>query len=202
MWYTLLGKQLWAYMSNGTDLKDLVNFGTLPPAAIMDKSPEANVTEAKTFIVNDARANAIMCCRVSPLVSSNIPLCCDDSSHQTWHHLKATYECIDAAVQFVLHSQLSSLHLKDVSDAEHYLGEFNQACEQLTSARITHSKDDTMYQLLFSLLETGSWAVFRQITLAAIQASASQVPCVIMSSKTICACILVESQCLLASSTL
>jgi hypothetical protein len=91
MWYTLLGEQLWTYVSDGTDPKDLVNFGTLPLATITDKSSETNVTEVKTFIVNDVRANAIMHHHVFPLVSSNIPSRYDNSSHQTWCHLKATY---------------------------------------------------------------------------------------------------------------
>ena len=171
-----------------------MNFGTLAPRPVTTKSSEASVNETKTFIVSDVKANATMRHCLSPLVSSNIPSHCDNSMRQTWRHLKTSYERIDTVAQFALRSQLSSLRLRDVSNTERYLGEFNRACEQLTAARVAYSDANAVYQLLFGIPETGTWGMFMQITLAAISASAAQKPPIIVSPEEICMHILAESQ--------
>ena len=152
------------------------------------------VAKVQAFIVSDAKANAIIRWHVSPLVASNIPSKCEDSSHLTWIHLRSTYDRIDAAAQFALRSSILSLHLKDASDAERYLGDFNQAWERLSGSGVVYLESKAVYQLLFGIPESGSWAVFKQITLAAITAGAAASPAVIILSEQVCARILAESQ--------
>ena len=196
MHYTLLGEDLWTYVSDGVDPLDLVNFRTVAPKLLPSgKSSEDVVAKVRSFIVNDAKANAIISRCVSPLVLSNIPSKCEDSSRLTWIHLRSTYDRIDAAAKFALRSSILSLRLKDASDAERYLGDFNQAREHLSDAGVVYSEAEAVYQLLFGIPESSSWSVFKQITLAAITAGAAASPPVIISSEQVCTCILAESQC-------
>jgi hypothetical protein len=103
MRYTLLGE---AVRREGRDLVDLIILPTAPSTA---KFSEDNVVKARTFVVNDAKANALICRRVSPPIASNIPAKHDDSSRYTWRHLNSTYQ---HASQFQLHSRISALRLQ------------------------------------------------------------------------------------------
>ena len=195
MRYTLLGEDLWTYVSEGTDSADLVNLSTFAPQlSPSGKSSEDVMSKVQAFIVSDAKANAIIRCRISPLASSNIPAKCEDSSRLTWVHLRSTYDRIDAMAQFALHSSISSLRLKDASDAERYFGDFNQAREQLLNAGVVYTESGAVYHLLFGIPDIGSWAVFKQLTLATITAGGTSLLLVIIMSEQICAHIVAESQ--------
>jgi hypothetical protein len=68
MRYTLLGEDLWTYISEGTNPFNLVEFGTVIPKAINSKSSSEDVSNARTFVINDAKANAVMCHHLAPLI--------------------------------------------------------------------------------------------------------------------------------------
>jgi gag-polypeptide of LTR copia-type len=125
--YTLLGEDLWKYVSKGTNQLDLVNYGIPTPDDITSKSSEKDIEKAREFIVHDAKANAIIRCRLAPLISANIPYKHDNSARGTWTYLSEMYDRVDPAAQFTLRAHISTLRLKDATDVERFIGEFNTA---------------------------------------------------------------------------
>jgi hypothetical protein len=55
MQYALLAENLWTYVSEGTNLMKLLEFGIIKPV-LSDKSKDAEITSARSFMVNDAKA--------------------------------------------------------------------------------------------------------------------------------------------------
>jgi hypothetical protein len=106
--YTLLGEDLWTYVSEGKDPIDLVSF-RIAKLQIDSSSSASEVVAAHIFMVNDAKANSVIRRRLTPLILASILTQCDDSARDTWNHLRAAYRKTDINAQFTLRSQLLAL---------------------------------------------------------------------------------------------
>jgi hypothetical protein len=165
--YSLLGEDLWTYITEGKDIMDLVSYGIVKPQITTLSGPD-EIAAARTFMVNDAKANSVIRRRLSPLISASIPTSCDDSARDTWNHLKSAYGKTDINVQFALRSQLLSLRMWDSSDTDRYVSEFNIARERLVATGATYSDEEAVHQIMLGIPDTGTWGVFKQVTLSAI----------------------------------
>jgi hypothetical protein len=69
--------------------------------------------------------------------------------------------------QFALHTHVMNLKLRDSGDVERYLAEFNIAREKFTSMGVPYTDQDAIHQLLLGIPDSGTWSVFKQVTLTA-----------------------------------
>lgn len=60
-------------------------YGEFRPTVSTISKPD-EIAKARTFMVNDAKANYTIRRRVSPLLLSKIPGSCDNSARETWKH--------------------------------------------------------------------------------------------------------------------
>ena len=97
MRYTLLGEDLWTYVSKGTDSLDLLEYGLCKPI-IMAKSSAEEQKTVHTFMINDAKANFIICRCLSLLVIANLLTKCDNSACKMWKCLHTSHNKVDVNV--------------------------------------------------------------------------------------------------------
>jgi hypothetical protein len=79
------------------------------------------------------------------------------------------YNKVDISAQYMLRNHVSSLHLLDSSDADHYLGEFNKACWRFITMGVQYSEQDAVHQIISGLPSTSSWDHFKQLLLELVE---------------------------------
>ena len=167
MRYTLQGENLWKYIAEGTSRVDVANYGVFPPT-VSDSSSEEEFLAAEAFVAADAKACSAIRRRLLPLIEANIPSVCQNSARLTWTHLRDSYYKSDVNALFALRAHVSSLRMRDASDAVRYLGEFNRARERFAAMGISYPDSEAIFQLLSGLPSTGNWGSFAQIIISAV----------------------------------
>lgn len=86
------------------------------------------------------------------------------TSRHCWNKLKELYGWLDVHTQFALMDKVSSLHLKDHNDCDHYLSEFSLVCSQFSKMGIDYTELQAVHALIKWLPTFKSWTSFTQIT--------------------------------------
>lgn len=172
MHYALLTEDLWTYISEGTNPIDILEFGTARPA-LTEKSTSEDLVAAQSFMINDAKANSVIRRRLSSLVTANLPMKCDDSARETWRCLHDSHGKVDVTAQFALRSHMTSLKLTGLSDVDRYLGEINTGRVKFMAMGINYTDAEAIYQTLLGIPDTGTWGMFKQVTLSAVANASS-----------------------------
>jgi hypothetical protein len=132
----------------------------------------SNATAMKTFREwwhNDAKAQDVIERRLSPIIMNLLPHDDNVTLCTTWEFLEHTYDKVDIATQHMLHNCVTLLCLKDSSDVDRYLGEYNKACQCFRAMGATYSEHDAMHQIISGLPCTGSWENFKQLLLEIVE---------------------------------
>jgi len=172
MRYTLLGEDLWTYVSEGTDSLDLLEYGLCKPIITAKSSVEEQKTVC-TFMVNDVKANFIICRCLSLLVITNLLTKCNNSACEMWKCLHTFHGKVDVNVQFSLRSHVMSLKLIDASDIDQYLSEFNTNQARFVTMGIKYTNNEGIYQVLMGILNSSFWEMFKQVTLITVTEAAT-----------------------------
>jgi hypothetical protein len=166
--YTLMGEGLWNQVAAGTDPLDVLHFSAVALVITTSSSPD-DQAKARAFHMDDSQVSRIIRRHLGPLIETNIPSNCEFSAWNTWEHLKKSYNRVDMAAQYALRDHIASLRLRDASDVPRYLSEFQSARMRFVEMGVSYLDAEGIHQLLHGIPDTGSWGVFKQITLAAIQ---------------------------------
>ena len=157
---TLMGEELWRYVSDGTDPKRRLHVGILAPS--LSANPTKEEYEAlDRYESSSARAAAIILRKVSPIVMMSIPSSMEEDGRAVWTHLRRQYDHTDVSAQFSILKRLEKIQLKDASDAPRFLGEFGEGFERLTNAGMSMTEDQRIYLLLKGLPDTGHWGALK-----------------------------------------
>jgi hypothetical protein len=90
MRYALLAEDLWTYISEGTNPIDILEFGTAKPA-LTEKSTSEDLVAARSFMINDAKANSAIRRRLSSLVTANLLRLKTRNHHLTTSHSSRSF---------------------------------------------------------------------------------------------------------------
>jgi hypothetical protein len=91
---TLLGEDLWKFVSSGKDPLEEEELGVWKPT-VTDIKNTAQVQAQRDFIAGNNKTNALLCRKLSPLVLKSLPYDIEMDARRTWDHLHSAYDCVD-----------------------------------------------------------------------------------------------------------
>ncbi|KIK82111.1 hypothetical protein PAXRUDRAFT_154515 [Paxillus rubicundulus Ve08.2h10] len=124
MRYALGAKDLWYHVSTGSDPSNPLDFTSIRPMpADITQSTEAEITALHKWLIDNIKAKGFIHCFLSMPICQLIPNDKTMTTQAIWELIGCHYGCKDLSMQFIIHKQLATLHMKDASDASCYVGE-------------------------------------------------------------------------------
>ena len=157
---TMLGEDLWKYVSEGTVITNRAEFGILAPT-LSETPTDTELTALDKFTASSVRAAAIIQRKLSPTVMMLVPRSIEQDPQAVWKHLRTQYDHADVNAQFAIMNHLEKVRLKDASDTQRYLAEFSNGFERLTNAGMNASENQHIYLVMKGLPDAGPWGLFR-----------------------------------------
>ena len=158
---TLLGEDLWKFVSSGKDPNEEEELGVWKPE-VLDVKDMAQVQARRDFIVGNNRTNALIRRKLSPLVLESLPYDLEMDARGTWNHLRGAYDRIDLDARFAVRTHLDTIWLKNVQDVERFLAEFNGCFQKLAAMGKKLDNEECIYLVMKGLPDTGTWGPFKQ----------------------------------------
>ena len=160
---TLLGENLWKFVSSGRDPMNEEELGEWKPE-VKDSTDSAQVLARKTFITGNLKTNALIRRKLSPLVLDRLPYDLEMDARGTWDHLRDAYDRIysDLVTRFAIRSYLDTIRLKNASDVDRFLAEFDSCFQKLTAMGKELDSEECIYLVMKGIPETGTWRSFKQ----------------------------------------
>ena len=139
-----------------------------PSPPTEDSSTEI-ITAYQEWWQKDSKARTIIERRISPVSLNLLPQGLGITARTIWQRLNTLYGWVDVMSQFDLHNRLSRARLKDHSDLDHYVGEFQAGKVEFIEMGVHYSEAEMVHQMLRGLPSTASWTNFKQLLTQVVQ---------------------------------
>jgi hypothetical protein len=156
---TLLGEDLWKYVSSEKDKKNRLKLGIYAPE-LSTKPTSEEIEALDKFNSASVSAAAVILRKLSPTVLMLVPRSIEQDPRAVWAHICTQYNYTDINAQFAILNHLERARLKDANDAQRYLAEFSSGFERLTNAGMTTTENQRIHLIMKGLPTVGQWGMF------------------------------------------
>ena len=111
-------------------------------------------TLRRDFTNGNSRANAVIRRKLTTLTLMGIPDDLEYKARETWEHLRAKYDRVDADARFSIHAHMNTIRLRDASDAKRYLADFTTCFQKLAGMGKPVDEEDHVFLALQGIPET------------------------------------------------
>ena len=139
------------------------------PSPPTEKSSMEAVTAYQEWWQKDSKARTIIERRISPISLNLLPQGLGVTARAIWSRLNTLYGRVDVMSQFDLRDRLSRARLKDHTDLDRYVGEFQAGRVKFIEMGVPYSEAEMVHQMLRGLPSTTSWTNFKQLLTQVVQ---------------------------------
>ena len=139
------------------------------PSPPTEKSKAEDVTAYQDWWQKDSKARTIIERRISPVSLNLLPQGLGVTARTVWKRLNTLYGRVDVMSQFDLRDRLSRARLKDHTDLDRYVGEFQAGRVKFIEMGVPYSEAEMVHQMLRGLPSTTSWTNFKQLLTQVVQ---------------------------------
>ena len=164
----LQGEGYWGHVEGSSN--PFAPFPSSPePSPPTEKSSTEVITAYQEWWQKDSKARTIIERRISPVSLNLLPQGLGVTARTIWKRLNTLYGRVDIMSQFDLRDRLSRARLKDHTDLDRYVGEFQAARIKFIEMGVTYSEAEMVHQMLRGLPSTASWTNFKQLLTQVVQ---------------------------------
>ena len=164
----LQGEGYWGHVEGSTS--PFAPFPCSPePSPPTEKSTAESITAYQDWWQKDSKARTIIERRISPVSLNLLPQGLGVTARTVWKRLNTLYGRVDVMSQFDLRDRLSRARLKDHTDLDRYVGEFQAGRVKFIEMGVPYSEAEMVHQMLRGLPSTASWTNFKQLLTQVVQ---------------------------------
>ena len=128
----VLGREgIYNHINEGTDPTDITEFASVMPTPAATALTTVEKKLIQDWLKDDVIVKAIICCCFSPTILQCIPQEQSSTAHDAWKLLHSLFDHVNLGSQYLVHEKIFDLQMKDVKDAQHYLGDHETLCRNL-----------------------------------------------------------------------